>query len=137
MAFVRKRKLYQMDFTGTGLEGLEVTMLGMSVEESLKLATLDELKDMKGAPTERELTMLRELFEFVASKVHSWNMVEEDGTSIPPSAREFMAMDAGDAFLMLDKWQDAVMAVPDPLERKSSDGNTSEALDLPPLPVPS
>jgi hypothetical protein len=136
MSFVRKRKLYPLDFTGTGLEGLTMVMKGMTVRESLQLSRLRDLGDASTAEQEKELL---DLFAFVAEKIHEWDMVEEGGTPIEPTAEALLELDAGDAFAAIEAWQKAVEGVSAPLDQRSNGGNGSGTSDqsLPPLPMPS
>jgi hypothetical protein len=136
MSYVRKRKLYPLDFTGTGLEGLTMVMRGMTVQESLQLS---HLRDLGSASTEKLEEELLKLFAFVAGKIESWDMVEEDGRPIEPSAEALLELDAGDAFAAIEAWQKAVEGVSAPLEQRSNGGNRSVMSDqsLPPLPMPS
>jgi len=132
MGFVRKRKLYQLDFTGTGLEGLTVNIRGMSVEEALQLSGLERLSRSEGGPTEEDEAEIRRVFDFVASKIESWDLVTEEGEPVPVSGAEMMSWDAGDAFAAISAWQSAVMEPPAPLERRSSGGSTWQG---PPIPM--
>ncbi len=127
MGFVRKRKLYQLDFTGTSLEGLAVSIRGMSVAEALSLADLGE---MQAGDVEAE--KVREVFEFVVSKIESWNLTDEQGFPVPPSAEEIMSWDAGEAFAAIAAWQASVMDAPAPLERRSNGGSKWGG---PPIPM--
>ncbi len=137
MGFVRKRKLYAIDLTGTSLEGLDLVMCGLTVRESL---TLSGLQDMAEAPAGEQAEKLRELFEFVAGKIARWNLEAEnpDGTREPvaPSADELMSWDTGEAFAIIAAWQKAVEGVSDPLERRSSAGSRWEGEPIP-MAIPS
>lgn len=133
MAFQRKRKLYKIDFTGTDLEGLKMVMLGMTVEESLQLG---KLRSLAKATDEEQKNGLLELFDFVAGKVHEWDMVDDAGQPVTPTGKEFLTWDVADAFAVLDKWSERVEGVGAPLEQKSSGGSTFKAPSIP-MDIPS
>jgi len=131
MGFKRKRKLYLLDFEGTTLEGLEMVMHGMTVDEALKLSELQDL-DRSDSPVHEKQEVIRELFAFVASKVDRWNLEDDNGIPIKPSSDEFMSWDAGEAFNAIKVWQEAVQGVDAPLERPSSGGKKWVG---PPIPM--
>lgn len=137
MAFQRKRKVYELDFTGTGLEGLTMKMRGMVMAEAFQLSSLRDMAEIKDL--DQQMSAIRTLFEFVAERIISWDMIDENGESIEPTADALMSLDTADAFATLDAWQKAVEGVSAPLDNRSSGGGTSgtSETDLPPLPMPS
>lgn len=128
MSFVRKRKIYDLDLTGTDLEGLTLQMYGMTIEESM---TLSALREVENLPTDQQIAKLPELFQFVAGKIHMWDLETADGTPVKPSAEELMSWDVSDAYAVIGRWQEKVESVPAPLERRSSGGTR---LEVPPIP---
>jgi hypothetical protein len=134
MAYVRKHKLYKLDFTGTTLEGLTMVMKGMTIGEALQL---QHLRDLADKDLDTQLEGLTELMTFVAERIVEWDMVEEDGTPVPATREQLMSLDMGDTMLAVERWQAAVEDVPAPLEQPSNGGSTSgtSATSLPPLPM--
>lgn len=129
MGFQRKRKLYDLDFEGTALEGLSMVMRGLSVSEYLELSAL---ADLAKASTEKQVEEVRALFVRVANKIERWDLEDEDGKPIPPSTDELMSWDFDDAMATVDAWMAKVQGVPDPLEQKSNGGNKWVG---PPIPM--
>ena len=129
MGYRRKRKLYDLDLTGTSLEGLTLIMKGLTVEESLNLALL---QDMVKEPTKDQIKKTRDLFAMVAEKIERWDLEDDDGQPIPPSPVELLGWDFSDAMLVIDRWQEKVQEVPGPLEPKSNDGSKWVG---PPIPM--
>ncbi len=134
MGFERKRKLYRLDFTGTDLDGLEVDVRGLSMEEYLRLSGLAKLADVK-VPTPEELEELRSLFELFASKIDRWNL-EEDGQPVRVCADAVMGWEAGEVLAAVEAWQKAVTDVPAPLEQPSPAGRRWVGEPIP-MDVPS
>lgn len=120
VGYKRKNKLYALDFTGTSLEGLEMTMAGLNVREFLDLS---KLKDVAKATEDEQSQALVDLFTFVVGKVRSWNLVDDDGKAISPSVEEFMEWDLGDAFAAIEAWQNEVEGIPEKLGKASSSGS--------------
>lgn len=129
MGFQRKRKLYDLDFTETALEGLTMVMRGLSVSEYLELSAL---ADLAKASTEKQVEEVRALFVRVANKIERWDLEDEDGRPIPPSVDELMSWDFDDAMATVDAWMAKVQGVSDPLEQKSNGGNKWVG---PPIPM--
>lgn len=133
MGYKKRRRLYPLDFGGTLLEGLNMTMRGLTIQESLDLSTLQELAQ---APEDVQRAKLAELFEFVAERIEEWDLEDDDGNRIEPSAQELMSWDAGDAFGLITAWQNAVQAVAAPLDQPSNDGIKLGAVSIP-MEIPS
>lgn len=136
MGFEKKHRIYDLDFTGTGLEGLTLKARGMTMREALDVgATFDVLNEIKEKVTEEQKVRIHEALDFFASRIVEWDL-EEDGVPVPVSGGALLDLDLTDTMLALAAWQDAVTDVPAPLEQRSNAGSKWEGEPIP-MVIPS
>jgi hypothetical protein len=136
MGFQKKHKIYDLDFTGTALEGLTLKARGMTMREALEVGgTFDVLNQIKDVVTPEQMAKIQDALDFFASRIVEWDL-EEDGVPVPISGAALMELDITDTMLALAAWQDAVTDVPAPLEQRSSAGSKWEGEPIP-MVIPS
>ncbi|MEU1372979.1 hypothetical protein ABZ442_04855 [Streptomyces triculaminicus] len=126
MGFVRKPKRIHLRFEGDPeLEGLEVTLRGMTVAEYLDVMGLDEVD----APS------VLEMIKRFAKALISWNLEDETGTPVPMDEESIFAQDQEFILHLATAWVDAVAGVSGPLEQSSPDGELSPVASIPMEPL--
>ncbi len=121
MGYRPKRRVYNLVFTGTDWEGLEVSMRGMTVGEELDLAG----NDISAALIVEELT----------KRLISWNLEDEQGQPVPVA--DAPNRDSRMMRRLNNVWIEALQGVhtADPLPETSPSGETSPAPPIPMTPV--
>lgn len=132
MGFRKQEDHYRLNFDGTKLDGLTVTMRSVDIGTLLDFAELAELgKNL----TSDNVAKVRELFEAVAGNIVEWNYEAADGTPVPPTYDGVKTLGLPEAILLLREWVNAMANVPDPLEQPSRAGSTSPVVSLPMEPL--
>ncbi|MBX9392284.1 hypothetical protein K4749_01385 [Streptomyces sp. TRM72054] len=124
MGFRPPRKIYNLDFTGTEFEGLQVKMRGMTVGEELEL---DDLRGKEGGG--------RRVFELMTGLLVEWNVDDEQGQPVPATFEGVCTQDSTFIMTILDALQTANSGVPDPLPQSSPSGEPSPAASIPMAPL--
>ncbi len=131
MSYVRPVTVYLLQFEDR--EGLEVRA------RSVPLGQLLELGDMAESLRSGEAQAFGEakaLFELFASKLKSWNLTEDDGTTpVPCDTSGLFSLEFPFATEILLAWFDAVASVSIPLGRRSTDGSLSVAPSIQTTPL--
>lgn len=125
MAFKRKRKIYNLDFTGTEYEGLEVKVRGLTTGEYLELVSLSA----PGTEGDKETEGMLRMF---SGHLVSWNLVdEESGEPISTAYEGVVTNDFVMNMFIINAWTDALASVPEKVEKKSSTGETPLVASIP------
>jgi hypothetical protein len=136
VAGYRRARVIELKFHGADvgeMDGFEITLRRLSVNEMLDVAALADIPD--GASADDTNKLIFELTETIADKIVTWNLEAEDGSPIAPSGDALRGEDLGFTHSILDAWIDATTGVPAPLARNSSAGEPSPALSLPMEPL--
>lgn len=121
MGYVPKKKTFDLDFTGTEYEGLEITVNDM---------TTDELISMPDSTTHEAL------IKSFAAQLASWNLENPDGTPVPPTLEHVLRQDRSLNQVIINRWLDALNGVPSgPLPPSSPSGEPSPAESIPMAPL--
>lgn len=121
MGYVPKKRTYDLDFTGTDYEGLEITVRDM---------TTDELISMPSSTTHEALVAA------FAGQLVAWNVETEDGTPVPPTPENVRSQDRSMNQIVIERWLDALNGVPSgPLPQPSPDGGPSPEVTIPMEPL--
>lgn len=139
LGFEPERTTYRIRFEpGHAYHGLEVAVRSASLGKFLEIAELAELADQfKGGDIRpSDVKRIRPLFDTFASCVVSWNLLR-DGKPLPITAESILDQDMGLAMTLIEKWMEAVAAVPAPLSSPSSGGKPSVVPTIPMEPLPS
>lgn len=126
MGFRPEPTHYKLNFKGTDLEGLEVTMKSVTVREfgeMLKAATLEGITP----ETIQSNDMILKLF---ADSIVSWNLEDAKGKPVPRTVEGVKNQERPLIAKLLSAWQFAVAGVDSPLPSASGDGGTSQEAAL-------
>lgn len=135
MAYVSPDVVYTVDFTGTKLAGLEVTVRGVDTDGLLdvggKLAALGGDDDTEGAKK-----AVKELLTSFAGLIVSWNVEKPAGTPLPPTREGLGRLDLRQEVLpMLKMCLDAAYGVAENEELGKGSENTPQSAAVSELPV--
>jgi len=119
MGYRPPRKIYNLDFTGTDYEGLQVALRGFTVGEELDL----DDKDMTGPL----------IVETLVARLVSWNVEDDQGQPVPATHEGVRSQDSVMIGAIISALREATSGVPAPLPETSPSGETSPA---PPIPMP-
>lgn len=125
MGYVPKRKTYALDFTGTDLDGLEITLHGLSTGQ------LIDAMSKRDAAGESGSDEFSELLELMAEKVVSWNVEDDHGQPVVPTLDAFREQDPDFNIAIIDAWTTAITGVAAPLDETSNDGELSLVASIP------
>ncbi|MGA5116848.1 hypothetical protein [Streptomyces pseudogriseolus] len=126
MGYTPPRKTYHLDFSGTDLHGLEVSLRSLNVGE---LADLMELQ----TKVEQDPRNAMDLFTLVAKKIVKWNVEDDDGNPVPSNLEGLREQDLSFVMALIKPWVDAMASIPLPLEQNSTGGPPSAP--APPIPM--
>jgi len=126
--FVRPRTL-KLTWADGEFAGLEIRAKRASLETFFELAPLIDGGIDTGSEEGRAEFL--GLFKTFGEYLVSWNLRDEDGTPIPCTPQEFMAMDPRFVREVLDQWAEAIAGVAAPLEQLSPAGGPSLEESLP------
>lgn len=131
MPYTVKRKILNLQFADEELEGLEVRAHSVSFGKLLEVADQAQMMREKAG-----LSEVRGLLEMFANALVSWNAQDEDGQPIPATMDGMLDQDVDWVLTVVLAWFDAMVSVPDPLERKSTSGKQYPEVSIP-MDVPS
>lgn len=121
MGYVPRKKTFDLDFTGTEHEGLEITVTDM---------TTDELISMPDETTHEALVTS------FAGQLASWNLESPDGKPLAPTLENVRKQDRSMNQLVIRVWLDTLNGVPSaPLPENSPSGEPSPAVSIPMEPL--
>ncbi|RSS92448.1 hypothetical protein EF919_18105 [Streptomyces sp. WAC02707] len=120
MGYRPKRRVYELDFTGTEWEGLEASVRGLTVGEEL------ELNEMEWTPENTVKALVKRLV--------SWNVEDDDGP-VPTTFEGVCRQDGAMVLAILNALRTVGSGVPDPLPQTSPDGEPSPAVPIPMAPL--
>lgn len=122
MGYRPKRKTYVLEFEDPDLDGLEVTVRGL---------TTGQILDIETAREDGGEDAIRELLELLASQLVEWNVEDDDGRPVAANLDGIRAQDIAFNMAIIDAWQNAVTGVPAPLDEPSTDGELSPVASIP------
>lgn len=117
MGFRPKRKIYNLDFTGTEYEGLQASVRGMTVGEELEL---------DGAEMSGDL-----LVKTLVKRLVSWNVEDDKGQPVPTTFEGLCTQDSAMILAIVNAVRQANSGVPDPLPQSSPSGEPSLVASVP------
>lgn len=131
MGFEVTRTVFVLQFEDPKWEGLEVKTRKPSMGKQFDMMKYRQLaqintESLSGADTEK----LRELFEFFAGFLDSWNLTD-NGVPVPCTAESLLDQEDDFILAVLNAWMGAVSKVPDPLEPRSNGGGQLEVASIP------
>jgi hypothetical protein len=147
VAFTPGRVLYELDFTGTELDGLTVVATGTTIGGLLGMSDMidgmGELPDLDDDTASPEkvarfagaMAQLRRLVETYAEVLVSWDLELPAGQPVPATAEGMMRLIPRHMMMIIKAWQTAVSQVPDDLGKDSPGGAPSPVASLPMEPL--
>lgn len=129
--FQRPPKLYSLEFMeGTELHGLVVKFRPLRYGDALERnVTLDWLaEDVEPVDW---MAGMRRTAEAMASVLHSWNALDDDGAPVPTTFEGLCSLDQDMATSIVVGWALRVIGVSSPLDERSASGETSPELSIP------
>ena len=119
MTFVPKRKQYRLDFAGHDtLNGLEVTLHGMSIGEFLEVQKLQGL-------TEDDNEGTTQMIQHFVDHLVAWNVTTETGVAVLPTMEAVAGLDVDTVLEIISAWLRAIAGVSAPLDGDSTSGLSS------------
>ncbi|MBH1939236.1 hypothetical protein I5Q34_34110, partial [Streptomyces sp. AV19] len=113
---MKKPKRIVLRFEGDPeLDGLEVTLRGLTVAEYLEVMGLGEV----------EAASVPDMIRRFARALISWNLETEDGAPVPITEDEVFGLDQDFVMRLASAWIDALAGVSAPLGQSSPDGGPS------------
>ncbi|MFJ3923009.1 hypothetical protein [Streptomyces sp. NPDC090022] len=123
MGYKPKRKIYNLDFSGTDFEGLTVSVRGLNTGQYLDLWEA-KTEAEAGGETGRVLYLL-------AGQLVSWNVEDDHGQPVEPTLDGIKGQDLELNLAIVNAWTTAMAGVSAPLEQNSSGGGPSLEASLP------
>jgi hypothetical protein len=123
MGYKPKRKIYNLDFTGTDHEGLRVSIRGLNTGQYMDLFEA-KTEAEAGGETNKLLTIM-------AGQLVSWNVEDDDDTPVPATLDGIKTQDLDFNLAVVNAWTTAMAGVPAPLEQPSTDGGPSLEASIP------
>lgn len=127
MGYQRKRKVYKLDFSDTGYDGLEVQVTGLTTGEYLDFVLLSSGATKEEGGNQETQQMLRMLSEHIVS----WNLEDENGEPVPSTFEGLKSNDLDMNMFVVNAWIAAMSSVPEATEKKSLTGSTSLVESIP------
>lgn len=121
MGYRPKRRTYNLDFTGTDYEGLEVTARGMTVGEELELDGADLTGDL--------------IVKALVKRLIAWNVEDEQGHAVPVTFEGVCTQDGSMVLAIMNALRQVNSGVPAPLPETSPSGGTFPAPPIPMAPL--
>lgn len=130
-----KNKRYRLLFgDDTGHPGLEVTMRGMSAKEYLRI-----MRHMVGLNitemTNESVAAAETVIGLMADYVTEWNLEDDDGKPVPPTAESLLDQDLDLVLAVLTQWTTAIGGVAPPLPSSSNGGGSYPEASIPMVPL--
>ncbi len=147
MAFTPGRVLYELDFTGTELDGLTVEAASSTVgglftmsEMIDGLGELPDPDDTKAGPEQLAryagaMAQLRKLIETFAEVLDSWDLEIPAGRPVSPDVDGMLKLQPRHMLMIINAWKAAVSQVPADLGKDSIGGAPSPVASLPMEPL--
>lgn len=135
--YTRKNRNKKITFTEGELAGLEITVRPMTIGELVAVTDLaegiDSAMKMAGGIEQIRATAasIDAVLDQFASKLASWNMLDEDGQPVPATRVELGNLDQEEAMRLVSGWLEGIGSVGDPLDKRSSDGAPSPVASIP------
>lgn len=125
MGYKRKQKTYRLVFQDPGLEGLEVRVRSVPVDQLMLVGDLLEKSEAN------DPAALSGLLDILAASLVGWNLENEDGTPVPATREALGAEDVDLVLQIIDGWNQAIAGVPGPLGSGSPSGASFPEASLP------
>ncbi|HKJ93970.1 MAG TPA: hypothetical protein VJ957_12445 [Longimicrobiales bacterium] len=125
VGFTYEPEVYDLTFTATRLEGLEVSASSVPIEALLRFAVLEEAARADGVTAADLQANTAERIAIFAAALRSWNLTDSKGKPVPTTAAAIASQDPMLAMGVMAKWWVALNEVPDPLPNGSRSTGSS------------
>lgn len=128
MGFRLAPRTFNLVFTDPALNGLQVRVRSITVDEFMEMTGLSEDVVIGGGVTLSEKAPLNmTLLGKVAARIDSWNLEDAERAALPVSVENLRAQDLTLARAVARAYLEAVSGVSVPLDGQSASGGTSAA----------
>jgi hypothetical protein len=136
MGWEPDRTVYELDFTGTKLEGLEVTAAEGPLERYLRIDQL--FRELHATPefAPGDHERLDELFGLFAENLVSWNLTN-DGEPVETTKAGLLSQESRTVLPIVNAWTGAVIGIGVDLGKDLTSGETFPEDSLPMVPASS
>jgi len=134
MGYSPPRRIYELDFEGTELDGLTVKARGASLGRFLSLGQLADRAGQAETASD-EMAAITEMLDLFDEVLIEWDLDDEAGERVPATSAGMLTLDPAHVMLIVGAWQRAVAAVPAPLQVASTAGSPSLAGSMPMEPL--
>lgn len=125
MGYTPPSKRYELDFTGTDYEGLEVVLKGLSTGQFLSIQKLMP-KASTGDPEAAEA-----LISAYQKAIIEWNVTDDEDKPVEPTYEAVMEQDLAMTLFVINGWMTALAGIKTDLGKGSTSGLNSAVADLP------
>lgn len=125
-------KQYNLAFEDPALDGCEVQLTGMSMQEALDL---DLLRFAPWKGVEDNATRQRAIAETIVAHLVGWNLTEKDGSPTPETADGLLSHDQEIQIAIVGAYGRAVRGIAAPLDSGSTNGAGVDSLPTETLPA--
>lgn len=113
-------RTFVLDFTGTELDGAEVTFRSCSIGDLQDLYAADGVAGPDGEAVK------------VARFLVKWNLEDQDGAPIPATAAGLLSLEAPAYRLVVGEWMKATKGITAPLDHRSNAGaGLPDSIEIP------
>ncbi len=130
MGYVQKRKQITLRFEDKERAELFVRARSTSLGQMLDLMDLADMDRQKLSASDQKARLM-ELFQLFVSCLIEWNLESEEAGPTPMTLEGLLMHDFDFVLELVFAWQDGVVGVSAPLERKSDAGRPSEEALIP------
>lgn len=130
MGFRPEPTIYNLDFSGTYLEGLEIRATCCSVGEYRKMLQIAAIGNAEKTISEEGMERSDWVIELMLKNIVSWNLEDMAGQPVPVTKEGLNSQEERTGRAILSAWQTALITVPPTSQSDSSDGGTSEEASL-------
>lgn len=118
------KSIFKLVFEDEQFEGLEVRVRSLSLSEFFRLQQLQG--DAGG-----DIEAARGIIERLADAIVTWNLEDEDGEAVKPTADNLQELEIGFVMAIISAWMEAIATVPNRSPGGSNAGETSQELSIP------
>lgn len=125
MGFRPEPRTYTLQFTEPSLDGFEVKVRSVSLDEFMKMTGVDEETALGGVTIRDEKPVAPTLLEKIVGRIVSWNLDDDKGKPLPVTYTSLKKQDLYLNRALAKAYLEAVSGVSAPLDGRSGSGGTS------------
>lgn len=139
MGYRPNRVVYNLDFEGTELDGLQVKAASTSVGVLIDMTAMADLAELGQNLSEAEkaklgvdaIKAMRGLITEFAKVLRSWNLEDDDGSPVPADEAGLRGLEFPVFMKIVQTWMGAAASVSAPLPSGSPSGGPSLEASIP------